>query len=184
MALSGHEAFELNELLMSCTNSITCMGVFISQAKDQELKSMIEKHMDAHIQDYNIKVQWATKQDCTQKLNVPDAPTTATAMATSSPQPIMPNPHSTSFDDRAIGTSYLLTLKRAGREYAWATMEAANPQLRKFLMDAFTMAANHAFEVAQWMTKMGFYPGEPASASYLGKLSQTYQPVREMAGVR
>ncbi len=187
MALSGHEAFELNELLMSCTNSITCMGVFINQAKDPELKSMIGKHLNAHIQDYNIKVQWATKQACTEKLNVPSAPTAnanATMTGTPQPQPVMPDPHSTSFNDRAIGTSYLLTLKRAGREYAWATMEAANPELRSFLMDAFTMAANHAFEVAQWMTKKGFYPGEPASLSYIEKLSQTYQPVRELAGVR
>lgn len=43
-------------------------------------------------------------------------------------------------NDREIATAYLLTLKRAGREYAWSAMEASNPGLRDFLKDAFTMS--------------------------------------------
>ncbi len=184
MPLSGHEAFELNELLMSCFNSITCMGVFSNQTKDPELKGLIQKHMAAHIQDYNIKVDWATKQSTTQKLNVPQlAGPTQSGAATTQPVAVTPDPNATAFDDRAIATSYLLTLKRAGREYAWATMEASQMELRSFLMDAFTMAANHAYEVSQWMAKKGYYPGETASSAYLQKLAQTYQPVKEMAAV-
>jgi spore coat protein CotF len=183
MPLQGHEAFDLNELLMSCVNSINCMGFFKNNAKDVQLKQMLEKHLDAHIQDYNMKVEWATKGQSTQKLQVPPMPAKTMQTTPPQPQPVTPNPEATAFDDRAIATSYLLTLKRAGRDYAWATFETSDPQLRQFLEDAFRMCSRHSFEVSQWMTQKGYYPSEPATNTYLLKLGQMYQPVPAMAGV-
>jgi spore coat protein CotF len=183
MALMAHEAFDLNELLMSCVNSINCMGLFINHATDPELRGIIHKHMAAHIQDYNMKVEWANKQSCVQKLEVPPMPAKTVDGQNKTPSAVVPNPSATSLDDRAIATSYLLTLKRAGRDYAWSAMEATDPQLRTFLEDAFLMCCRHAYEVWQWLAKKGYYPIEQASATYLQKLSQTYQPVQQMAVV-
>ncbi|WP_026962294.1 spore coat protein [Alicyclobacillus herbarius] len=183
MPLQGHEAFDLNELLMSCVNSINCMGFFKNHATDPQLKQMFEKHMDAHIQDYNMKVEWASKGQSNQKLQVPAMPAKMMQTTMPKPQPVTPNPEATSFDDRAIATAYLLTLKRAGREYAWSTFEASDPQLRQFLEDAFRMSSRHSFEVSQWMTQKGYYPTEQASSTYLMQLAQMYQPVQAMAGV-
>jgi spore coat protein CotF len=183
MALNMHEACELNELLMSCTNSINSMGFFISQVKCQELKSLLQKHMAAHVQDYNMKVEWATKGTSQQKLQVPPMPTKTGNGTHKLAQATMPDPNTTALNDRAIATSYLLTLKRSGRDYAWATFEASDPLLRSFLEDAFTMCSRNAFEVGEYMMKNGYYPSEPADTMYLQKLGQTYEPVREMAGV-
>lgn len=184
MALGIHETCELNELLVSCTNSINTMGLFLNQCQDAELKSMIQKHMAAHVQDYNMKVEWATKATSQQKLNVPPMPEKHPgASMMQQPKGVTPDPNVTKLDDRAMATSYLLTLKRAGREYAWATFECCDPQLRAFLEDAFTMCSHHAFEIAEWMTSKGWYPAEQAPTSYLQKLERTYQPVREMAAV-
>ncbi|MCL6443521.1 MAG: spore coat protein [Alicyclobacillus sp.] len=183
MPLGCHEATELNELLMSCTNSINSMGFFINQAKDPELKSIIQRHMAAHIQDYNMKCEWIQNGKSNQQLQVPPKPAGAAIGASPTPQPVTPNPNTTAFDDRSIATSYLLTLKRAGREYAWAAFECSDPQLRCFLEDAFTMCSRHAFEVTQWMMKKGYYPAEPAPATLVQKIGQTFQQVREMAAV-
>lgn len=178
MPLRAHEAYELNELLMGCVNTINSMGVFIHQAKDPELKGILQKQLDAHIQDYNIKVQWAESGNSAQKLNVPAMPA---KMSGTPPQPqeVEPNPAGTAFDDRGIATAYLLGLKAAGRNYAWASFEADDPQLRQFLEDAFTLASHHAFEVAGWMSKHGFYPGSEAPRNYLQDLAHTYAPVRQ-----
>jgi spore coat protein CotF len=84
-------------------------------------------------------------------------------------------------DDREISTAYLLTLKRAGREYAWAAMEASDPGLREFLKDAFTMSCNHAYEVWQWMVKKGYYPLEAAPQNEINIMSSIYNEVKEPA---
>ena len=61
-------------------------------------------------------------------------------------------------DDRSIATSYLLTLKRAGRDYDWAAFECSVPQLRSFLKGAFRMCSHQAFEVWTYMARKGWDP--------------------------
>lgn len=182
MPIRAHEAYELNHLLMGCVNTINCMGVFMNQVKDQELKSLLQQQLNAHIQDYNMKVQWAQNGSSNEKLNVPPIPT-KTAGTPKPPSAVTPNPNGTALDDRGIATAYLLGLKSNGKEYASSSFEADDIQLREFLMDAFTMCNRHAFEIAGWLRKNGYYPGEAASSTYLNDLSHTYSPVPMMAGV-
>jgi spore coat protein CotF len=185
MPLAAHEVCELSELLTSCLNSINSMGLFINSVKDAELKGIIQKHMAAHVQDYNMKAEWVSKMASNDQLNVPAMPTATPITSTPQVQPVQPNPNTTALDDRSIAVSYLLTLKRAGREYAWAAFETTDPQLRKFLEDCFTMCSRHSYEVWGWLTKKGYYPLEPASQTLLQKVSQTFQlvPEKQLAGV-
>ncbi len=72
----------------------------------------------------------------------------------------------------------MLTLKRAGREYAWSAMEASNPGVRAFLEDAFKMSSHHAYDVWQWMVKKGYYPLEAADQTVMHTLGQMYNVVQ------
>lgn len=183
MQLAAHEVYDLHELIVSCVNSISNMAMFKNMAKDPELKAMIERHFPAHVQDYNMKVEFVSKANgSTQKLNVPSLNAVLqdyTKSPTNNFHPITPRTSIQQMDDREIATAYLLTLKRAGREYAWAAMEAGNPTVREFLKDAFTMSCNHAYDVWQWMVQKGYYPLEPASQNTLNTLSSIYYEVRE-----
>ncbi|OAA93807.1 spore coat protein [Clostridium coskatii] len=183
MQLAAHEIHDLHELTISCVNSITNMAMFINAVQDQELKSMIQAHFPAHIQDYNIKVEYLSKtMGPTQKLNVPSLVKTLqdyTKSPTNNFPSITPRTDIQQMNDREIATAYLLTLKRAGREYAWSAMEASNPGVREFLKDAFTMSCNHAYEVWQYMVKKGYYPLEPAPESTINTMSSIYKEVRQ-----
>lgn len=70
-------------------------------------------------------------------------------------------------------------MKRAGREYAWAAMEAANPEIRGFLETAFMMSSAHAYEVWQFMVKKGYYPLEKADPQMAIKIGSMYRIVPE-----
>jgi Spore coat protein len=178
MRLGSHEAHELNELLLSCTNSIQSMALFINQAGDPELKDMIVRHYSVHVQDYNMKVEYASQMFSRDQLNVP-----ALAMHPVMEQPaaqypgLQPKVQLQQLDDRAIATSYLLTLKRAGREYAWSAMECSTPQLRAFLEDAFRMCSHQAYEVWAYMARKGLYPVQYATTAAIQAMQQIYQPV-------
>lgn len=176
--LGSHEVNELNELLMSCTNSIQSMGLFLEQAQDPELKNMIASHFSVHIQDYNMKVEYAQQGMSSDQLNVPPLDQNLMApMSLGGIQSIQPEVKLTRMNDRAIATSYLLTLKRAGREYAWSAFEASTPSLRRFLEDAFQMCSHQSFEVWQYMAKKGWYPVVNAADTAIQALQQTYQEV-------
>jgi spore coat protein CotF len=187
MQLASHELHDLHELIVSCVNSITNMAMFKNMAQDQELKNMIETHFPAHIQDYNMKVKFVKEANGPgEKLNVPNL-NIALKDFTKSPvgnsQPITPNTDIQKMSDREIATSYLLTLKRVGREYAWSAMEVSNPEVRQFLKDAFTMSCNHAYDVWQWMAKKGYYPLTPAPQNETNTIGSMYNEVKQFAHV-
>lgn len=186
MQLAEHEFHDLNELILSCVNTITNMAHFLEIAQDQELKGLLQQHFAAHIQDYNIKVEYVQNPNgATTKLQVPplnpsfNHNTDIYSQIPQSPQPVMPRTQVPQFNDREIATAYLLTLKRAGREYAWAAMEATKPQLRQFLEDAFTMASHHAYDVWQWMAKRGYYPLQQAPQDAMQMIGQMYNIVEQ-----
>lgn len=184
MYLAAHEAQDLHELTLSCVNSITNMACFKNMAQDAELKTMLDTHFPLHIQDYNMKVSYLSKAEGAQtKLQVPDLIPVLQSF-TQSPTPavaVTPRTSVDQFNDREIATAYLLTLKRSGREYAWAAMEMSRPEIRSFLEDAFRMCSHHAYDVWQWLVKKGFYPLEPVSEQTISTLGSMYQPVQQAA---
>ncbi|WP_025688925.1 spore coat protein [Paenibacillus zanthoxyli] len=180
MPLGSHEAHELSELLLSCANSIQSMALFLSQAKDPELKEMIARHYAVHVQDYNMKVEFANQSYSPDTLNVPALQmSTGISMPSIQYPPIEPKVQLQQLDDRAIATSYLLTLKRAGREYAYSAFECSTPQLRTFLEDAFRMCSHQSFEVWQYMARKGEYPVIMASNEAMAAMQQIYKSVPE-----
>ncbi|MFD0714137.1 spore coat protein [Paenibacillus sp. GCM10027626] len=187
MQLAAHEAQDLHELAMSCVNSITNMACFINQVQDSELKAILQRHFPLHIQDYNIKAEYLGKAEgANSKLMVPDLQPALQSFIQAPVPPVSVTPRTTvpQFNDREIATAYLLTLKRAGREYAWAAMEMSNPEIRSFLEDAFRMSSHHAYDVWQWMVKKGFYPLEAAPQTTLNTLGRFYEIVQEPVAIQ
>jgi len=187
MQLASHEVHVLNELTMSCVNSVTNMAMFINQAKDGELKSLLQKHFPYHVKDYNTKVEYLSRKGGAKTgLSVPeythiiDNYTTAATNI----KAVTPRTDVQTLDDREIATAYLLTLKRAGREYAWMAMEASNPEIRTFLEDAFKMSSHHAYDIWQWMVKKGYYPLEAAPAEALGTVASMYNTVNQSSALQ
>lgn len=181
MKLTICELSELNKLIVSCVNTITCMSLFQNQVTDEELKSLLKTHFPIHIEDYNRKVEFVKNiETASGKLNVPEINTAIfdtnlneSKLAT----PITVNTNVTKMIDREIALAYFLTLKRAGKEYAVASMDATNLKLREFLKDAYTMSCNHSYEVYEWLSKQGYYPTILATGEQTGDISSIYNPI-------
>lgn len=183
MKLSAHELHELNELTMSCVNSITNMAYMLNHVQCQELKGILERHFPLHVRDYNMKVEFLNKTEgSTRELSLLKENTHLDSFTQAPPvtaPPVQPRTMVQDMNDREMATAYLLTLKRAGREYAWSAMEAANPELRSFFQTAFMMSCAHAYDVWQYMVKQGYYPLEPADQAMTAKIGAMYQVVPE-----
>ena len=181
MKLTICELSYLNELILSCVNSITCMSLFRNQVTDEELKSLLNTHFPIHVEDYNRKVEFVKNAETASgELNVPQLNTSIfpeNIAGTKLASPMTVNTNVTKLTDREIALSYFLTLKRAGKEYAIATMEATNPNLRQFLKDAYTMSCNHSYEVYEWMAKNNYYPIVAATGEQTGDIASLYDNI-------
>ncbi|MDA7027411.1 spore coat protein [Bacillus sp. CLL-7-23] len=183
MKLAAHELHELHELTMSCVNSITNMSYMYQHIQDPEFKSILERHYPFHIRDYNMKVEFLTQAEGA-KMELPlfkeqGKLSDYTQSPVSQYPPVQPRTSIQDFNDREMATAYLLTLKRAGREYAYSAMEVANPELRSFLQTAFMMSCGHAYDMWQYMVQKGYYPLEPADQTMISKIGAMYQVVPE-----
>lgn len=178
MKLTIAELSTLNELILSCSNTITCMSLFKNQVQDEDLKTLINTHFPIHVEDYNKKVEFVKNLDSASgKLGVPNVNNSIFNPNTDSCKSAIPdtiNVNVEKFNDREIATSYLLTLKRAGKEYATASMEATCPKLRQFLKDAYAMACNHAYEIWEWMAKNNFYPLNVATDEQVNEIANMF----------
>lgn len=181
--LASHDLHELNELAMSCVNSITNMAYMIDHVQDPEFKAMLERHFPLHVRDYNMKVEFLSDVQGAKKelpLLRENAQLNDFTQSSAPQAPAMqPRTHVQDMNDREMATAYLLTLKRAGREYAWSAMEAANPEVRSFLQTAFMMSCSHAYDVWQYMVNKGYYPLEAAQPQSVNKVASMYQVVPE-----
>lgn len=181
MQLTICELSYLNELITSCVNTITCMSLFKNQVTDEELKSLLNTHFPIHIEDYNKKVEFVKDVNTASgKLNVPELNVSIFSDNITETKPassISVNTNVTALTDREIALSYFLTLKRAGKEYAIASMEATNSKLRQFLKDAYTMSCNHAYEVYEWMAKNEYYPIVIATGDQTGNIASIYNTI-------
>ncbi|WP_210367322.1 spore coat protein [Bacillus sp. REN3] len=183
MKLAAHELHDLNELTMSCVNSITNMGYMLYHVQDPEFKRILEKHLPLHVRDYNMKVEFLNKAEGATKelpLLKEDRQISDESLQMTAPAPaIQPRTMVENMNDREMATAYLLTLKRAGREYAWAAMEMVNPEIRSFCQTAFMMSCAHAYDMWQYMASNGYYPVENAAAGEIAKIGAMYQVVPE-----
>ncbi|MBT2756783.1 spore coat protein [Mesobacillus foraminis] len=183
MKLAAHELNDLNELTMSCVNSITNMAYMLQHVQDPEFKSILERHFPYHIRDYNMKASFINQTEgATKELKLFKEDGHLNDF-THSPMtqypPVQPRTVVQDFNDREMATAYLLTLKRAGREYAYSAMEAANPELRSFHQTAFMMSCSHAYDMWQYMVTKGYYPLEQADPNMVSKIGAIYQVVPE-----
>jgi spore coat protein CotF len=183
LKLAAHELFELSELIAGCLNTVTCMGAFINQAQDPELKELLTRHFPQHVKDYNLKVEFV------QSLTTPDInkfkpddlkPTLQDFTASPVPlQPAQPRTDVQTHNDREIATAYLLNQKSSAKNYGAAAVECANPDLRHFLENAFMNSNRHAYDIWQYMTKNGYYPLMPAPEEAISTIGAMYSPIPE-----
>jgi spore coat protein CotF len=183
MKLAAHEFHDLHELIVSCVNSICNMAYMLEHVQDPEFKDILQRHFPLHVRDYNMKVEFLRQVEGSKKelpiVKIDGRLRDFTKSPANAYPPIQPRTLIKEMNDREMATSYLLTLKRAGREYAWSAMEAANPEIRSFLETAFLMGCSHAYDMWQYMVKKGYYPLEPADEGMIDTIGSIYQVIPE-----
>lgn len=104
---------------MNCVKSITSMTYMLQHVENPELRRIPERHFPFHVRDYNMKVEFLNKTEGA-KMELPlfkeqGRLSDYTQSPVSQYPPVQPRTEVQNMNDREMATSYLLTLKRAGR---------------------------------------------------------------------
>jgi spore coat protein CotF len=179
MPYGAHETMEVHEILLEKVNMITHFNIYLQEAQNPELRDMIVRHQQEEIRSYNEIVSYTHDYNA----GVPIPP--MTNIKAVSPQNIqygLNNP--TQFEPRAetklgdaeVARAMLCCHKNAARNGMWATLETADPNLRRMLLNSAANCANQAYEVFLFMNKQGLYQVPKMDGHTAKTFLHSYQP--------
>lgn len=158
--MGAHEAMELHEVLSDAIHGLNTLRLFRPHAKDPQLQAIMDRHMSALTMDYNNMVQVANQQGGSHAI-----PVRRTAMnrefrptyGLHHPQTQTPASSIEDIDDMDVATCIVNCHKQTAALKMKATLEMANPTLRRLMQQSANASADMAYEGFQYANQMGYY---------------------------
>ncbi|AYK07900.1 spore coat protein [Brevibacillus laterosporus] len=177
--LGAHEVLDLHEVLDGMINTGNNMQMYRSYVKDPQLMSILENQLQFHLQSYNMLIsilQQTNYQKPIQERHLKILGYSQPTYGLRQPAPLAPSTSPQEIDDRDISSCMLGLHKSAATIKMTATLECADPTLRRALSQAAVNCADMAYEVWQYMNQRGYYQVATLKEVTTQTMINTYQP--------
>lgn len=175
--MGAHEIMELHEVLTDAIDGINQFELYRPHVQDQQLGSIIDKHISFMTQEYNTMVQALN-----QKGGNPGAPfrapgATEPVYGLRNPQPQSPSMNVRRLSDREVASGMLGCHKASAMVKTIATLECADPQLRRLVQQGINNCCEMAYETWQYMNQHKFYQVPTLAEQTTNTMLQSFQPI-------
>ncbi|MDN9008993.1 spore coat protein [Brevibacillus laterosporus] len=177
--LGAHEVLDLHEVLDGMINTGNNMQMYRSYVRDPQLMSILENQLQFHLQSYNMLIsilQQTNYQRPIQERHLKILGYSQPKYGLRQPAPVAPSASPQEIDDRDIASCMLGLHKSAATIKMMATLECADPTLRRALSQAAVNCADMAYEVWQYMNQRGYYQVATLKEVTTQTMINTYQP--------
>ncbi|HYF92334.1 MAG TPA: spore coat protein [Symbiobacteriaceae bacterium] len=179
MQFGAHEAMETHEILMEKINTISHYALYARATQTPQLREMITRHLQEAIRSYNEVVSLTRGNTrftpISPTANIGDMNRQQVQYGLHNPQQMAPQADSV-LSDVEIVTAMLLSHKNGAKSAMWASLECADPNLRRALLNSAVACNNHAYEVFLFMNQQGIYQVPTLNRQTADTLLHTYQP--------
>jgi spore coat protein CotF len=184
MPFGAHETMEVHEVLNEKINLINHFALYSQQTQNEQLRQMMERHMQSTIQSYDQLVSYTHDYASGQQRRQ------AQGMLNVQPQSIqygLRNPPQQSpqmqgqLNDQQIAFALLLCDKNSAKNEMQAALECADPNVREMLLSSANTCANEAYEVFLFLNQQGQYQVPTMKDNTAKTFLHSYQPVQQMA---
>ncbi|WP_409297864.1 spore coat protein [Peribacillus sp. SCS-26] len=161
MPFGAHETMEVHECLMEKVNMLNQFNFYLKQAKNPQLVDMIIRHQQEEIRSYNEVLAYTHDYNrftpISPNTNIRGIEPQQIHYGVQNPPPLQPESSLNQLGDKEVAIGMLLCHKNAAKNSMWATLETADPNLRKLLLNCAATCANQAYEVFLFMNQNGMY---------------------------
>ncbi|WP_052759464.1 spore coat protein [Paenibacillus sp. DMB20] len=188
MKFGAHEVMDTHEVLAEKMNAMNHFGLYAAQAKNPQLKNMIQRHQQEGIRSYNEIV--ALTRGSGTNANTRPNPLMPSAgvqgmpqevqYGINRPQTVTPHPDAV-LTDNEIASALLITHKNGAKNCTYAALECTDVNLRRALTNSSVSCINQAYEVFLFMNDQGQYPVPTLEQGTAQAFLNTYQPAPESA---
>ncbi|RFU63168.1 spore coat protein [Bacillus sp. V59.32b] len=182
MPFGAHETMEIHEILMEKVNMITHFNFYATETQNQQLIDMIIRHQQEEIRSYNELVSYTHDykgfKPVPPNTQIREIQPQEIRYGLNNPPQIAPEVDAM-LKDSEIATAMLCCHKNAARNGMWATLECADPNLRRMLLNSAANYANQAYEVFLFMNEQGQYQVPTLKDHTAKTFIHRYQPANE-----
>lgn len=154
--LGAHEVMELHEVLTDAIDGINQFQLYKPHIQDPQLNGILDNHIGFMTQEYNNMVQALNQNNMGEGIpyRAPKAQQPIYGLRNPQPQ----SPIAGDFlDDRDVASGMLGCHKASASMKMMATLECAQPNLRRMVLQGANNCAEMAYEVWQYMNQKGYY---------------------------
>ncbi|MHB1126373.1 MAG: spore coat protein [Bacillota bacterium] len=155
--LGAHEVMEIHEVLTHTIDGINQFQLYRPHVKDQNLRGILDKQIQFMHQEYTNLVQSVNQRGKSQAIPYRAVKNYTPQYGLSSPPTQSPNASLNEFDDRDVASGMLGCHKSSASMKMVASLECADPQIRRMIMQGASNCAEQAYEVWQYMNQQGYY---------------------------
>jgi spore coat protein CotF len=179
MPFGAHETMEVHEVLNEKINLINHFALYSQQTQNEQLRKMMERHMQTAIQTYDGLVAYTHDYESGQQRKQ------AQGMLNIQPQQILyglrhppqqiPQMEG-EMSDQQIAFALLLCHKNSAKNEMHSALECADPNVREMLLNSANNCANEAYEVFLFMNQQGQYQVPTLQDHTAKTFLHSYQP--------
>ncbi|MTI82682.1 MAG: spore coat protein [Firmicutes bacterium] len=155
--LGAHETMELHEVITDTVDGINQFELYRPHVKNPQLLSMLDNQIRFMTEEYNNMVQSVTQHTSVQNIPYRGVKNTAPAYGLNNPSPNAPNISPREMDNKDVASGMLGCHKASAKLRMEASLEFADPSLRRTLQQGAINCSEQAFEVWNFMNQQGLY---------------------------
>lgn len=184
MPYGAHETMEVHEILNEKINLINHFSFYLQETQNQQLRQMIEHHLQTAIQSYDQLISYTHDYNAVgnrnqiQAVGAPNVQPQEIQYGLNNPTQQRPQTQG-SFNDQQVVAALLSWHKNSAKNHMSSSLECADPNVRQLLVNGAVTCANQAYEVFIFMNQQGSYQiptmQDHTAKSYL----HSYQPMNQ-----
>ncbi|MCR6110079.1 spore coat protein [Bacillus sp. A301a_S52] len=178
MNYAAHGLLETQEALRTKSAEIEQHGAFVSQCRDQQLKSILKKHQQLMMNGYQqgINLLNGRGAQVTHRAPAFNGQNTSTGMQEQMTMSA-PSMSTQGLSDQTIATLALNTHKTGSMMgMQWAN-ECVDPQIRMYHVNGANMCQEMAYEIWSWMNQNGYYQPATFGSQQITQMTGMFQPM-------
>lgn len=154
----AHEMMEIHEVLTDAIDGINQFQLYRPHVKDARLLTMLDNQIRHMTQEYNNMVNMMNHTGRGEAVPY-RAPSkmAAPVYGLNNPATQMPNVSMTDMNDRDVASGMLGCHKASACTRMVASLECADPQIRRMIQQGAINCSEQAYEVWQYMNHQGYY---------------------------
>lgn len=153
----AHEVMEIHEVLTDTIDGINQFQLYRPHVADSQLQSIVDKQIQFMTQEYNNLVQAMNQRGMTNSTPYRAPINQQPAYGLNNPQAQSPNTSMQQMNDRDVASGMLGCHKSSAGMRMMASLECADPQIRRMIQQGATNCAEQAYEIWQYMNQKGYY---------------------------